>query len=294
MLTRLFRTTAPLRGAVPPPPTDALRRACDAIMHSRTELDTAASRVSEFRLDTATEPPVAATVELVFRRQYPNGLAIEIPRATRVSTDAAANAAVTFMTGRTVRIEPGQDEVRVLAYHAEFVNGELLGFTTGARRTLSVARVPIVDATTADLELVVGVGCDAGDLTETDRVVMFDGRPFRLWTEVGSAWVARTGGRLFIADRLSGELALLPQIRRQTEGDSHREKLAPVRREIRAWYWRGGGASGNVAPNALCVLRDSLRCVVVTNPVAARGGRDAAPIDTPALQIDGVSAASTG
>lgn len=277
MLTRLFRTTTTRPPAVPLTPPDSLKRACDAIMHSREQLDTTSSRLSSFRLDSATEPPAAATVELAFRRLYPSGLAIEIPRGTRVSTSDPVGTSLTFMTGRTVRIEPGQDEVRVLAYHAEFVNGELLGFTTGTRRTLSAARVPIVESTTADLELVVGVGCDAGELAEADRVVLFDGRPFRLWAEVGSAWVARTGGRLFVADRLTGEVALLPQARLETEDDRTGAVPTSPRREIRAWYWRGGGAAGNVAANTLCMLRDSLRNVVVTNPVPARGGRDAAP-----------------
>jgi hypothetical protein len=53
-----------------------------------------------------------------------------------------------------------------------------------------------------------------------------------------------------------------------------------VRREIRAWYWRGGGDGGNVAANTISVLRDTLRGVVVTNPVAARGGQDAEPLTT--------------
>ncbi len=283
MLTRLFRTT-PLRPPAPLPPADGLRRACDAIMHSREHTSATPGRLSALRLDTATEAPAAATVELVFRRLYPSGLAIEIPRATRVSTAEPLGTGQTFMTGRTARIEPGEDEVRVLAYHAEFVNGELLGFTTGTRRTLSVARVPIVQPATADLELVVGVGCDASELMDADRVVLFDGRPFRLWAEVGSAWVARTGGRLFIADRLCGEIALLPQARRDDEGGA---PSALPRREIRAWYWRGGGAAGNVAADTVCMLRDSLRNVVVTNPVAARGGRDAAIAQATTPEIAG-------
>jgi hypothetical protein len=291
MLTRLFKPSAlPSPAATLPP--DSLLRACDAIMRSRGQLESAPGRLSSFRLDTATEPPAAATVELVFRRLYPSALAIEIPRGTRVSTTDPMGSGLTFMTGRTVRIEPGQDDVRVLAYHAEFVNGELLGFTTGTRRTLTVARVPIVESTTADLELVVGVACDARELLDTDRVVLFDGRPFRLWAEVGSAWVARSAGRLFICDRLSGEIALLPEARLET-GDDRAVASGALRREIRAWYWRGGGAAGNVAASTLCMLRDSLRNVVVMNPVAARGGRDVVFAEPDARQI-ARSAIATG
>ncbi|MEO8482229.1 MAG: hypothetical protein ABI634_08475 [Acidobacteriota bacterium] len=289
MLTRLFKAVTPQPVMAQAPSPDSLWRACDAIMHSRERPEQTSNRLSSFRLDTAAEPPAAAIVELVFRRQHPSGLAIDIPRGTRVSTSDVAGAGVTFMTGRTARIEPGQDAVHVLAYHAEFVNGELLGFTTGMRRTLSVARVPIVEATTADIELVIGVSCDASEIEEGDRVVIFDGRPFRLWAEVGSAWVARTGGRLFIADRLSGDIALLPQARREADAERAQAPNAPIRREIRAWYWRGGGLAGNVPANALSVLRDSLRSVVVTNPMAARGGREA-PIVEPVT--DRVASAS--
>jgi len=271
MLTKLFRPATPPRHVPQALPTDALLRACDAIMQSRERSDAAPGHLSSYRLDCVTEPPTAATVELVFHRQYPSGLVIEIPRGTRVATSHALGGGQTFMTGRTVRIEPGQNEVRVLAYHAEFVDGELLGFTTGLRRTLSVGRVPIVAATTVDLELVVGVACDASELADTDRVAIFQGRPFRLWSEVGSIWTPRTGGRLFIADRLAGEISLLPEGRR--EDDHTAAPTASPRREIRAWYWRGGGASGNVAANTLSVVHDSLRSVVVTNPVAARGGQ---------------------
>jgi hypothetical protein len=257
-------------------------------MDSRDRARPAPGRPSSYRLDALTEPPSAATVELVFHRRYPSGLALDVPRGTRVSTSEDRVNGRTFMTGRRVRIEPGQDEVRVLAYDAEFVDGELLGFTTGLRRTLSVARVPIVAATTADLELVVGVAADPADGDPGERALTFDGRTFVRWSEVGSIWSARTDGRLFIADRLAGEIALLPHAR-TSDGDA--PSLSVARREIRAWYWRGGGTSGNVPANTLTVLQDSLRSLVVTNPAPARGGQNA-NVGHPAHNLAGDSTAA--
>lgn len=269
MLNRLIRTAVmPLRQPVP---NDSLRRACDAIMHSHEVLRAPAGG-SLYRDDADVEPPAAATVELVFRREYPNSRRVEIPRGTRVSTSHGCPQ--TFLTGRTVCIEAGEDDVRVLAYHADLVDAELLGFMTGADldRTWRLSHAPIVASTTSDLELMVGVSVDASELVESDRVTTFDGRLFVLWSEVGSVWAARTGGRLFVSDRRAGLVTPLPRLRRSAPDGT---PALPIRREVRAWYWSGGGIAGNVPADSLSVVHNSLVGVVVTNPVAARGGRNA-------------------
>jgi hypothetical protein len=180
------------------------------------------------------------------------------------------------MTSRAARIEPGQNEARVVAYHAELIDAELLGVTTDLDRIWTLARPPVVAAASTDLELKIGVDCDASDVHETDRVTMFDHRVFLLWSELNPGWKTSDGTRRFIADRLSGEIVPLLRLS-QDDRDGDRTAMGSDRpREVRAWYWRGGGAAGNVEAGAITVLRDSLRGVVVTNPAAARGGRDAA------------------
>jgi hypothetical protein len=83
-----------------------------------------------------------------------------------------------------------------------------------------------------------------------------------------------------MSDRVNGTITFIPALRTPDgEGlSAHPGRLAEAAaagREIRAWYRRGGGPDGNLAPNTLTVLKDSVPGVVVTNEAAATGGRPA-------------------
>lgn len=250
-----------------------LDKACDAIMHSWPAVPLALPGPT-----TVSHPPSAAMVALEFRRERPGAVSIDIPCGTRVAASlASGRVGPTFMTGRAARIEPGQESVRVLAYHAEFVQADRLGVTSGDGGRWHVARGPIVAATAMDLQLLVGIAYGPDSLGPNDRTMWFDGRAFWVWSETHAAGDLASAGPVFTADRLSGEIHIAPHERlaeRRPDNPSlgHRREC-----EVRAWYWRGGGASGNVGANVVTLLRDSIAGVEVTNPEPARGGRDAAP-----------------
>lgn len=237
-------------------------------------------------LGVRLRPPTAAAVALVFRRNGPADRPLDIPRGTRVTVARATGSAPppVFTTARAVRIEAGTDEARVMAYHAEFVDGELAGVGTGQPQlSIALRRTPIVAPTSEDLELVVGVEA-SDDMAQRERAVTHDGRAYSIWTEVDSFANRGQNETVFVADRSSGLVTFAPAVRRVRDGalDAVPESLAGVPgrgRSIRVWYWCGGGVSGNVGAHTLTVLRDSIPGVTVTNPERAAGGRDAESLD---------------
>jgi predicted phage baseplate assembly protein len=90
------------------------------------------------------------------------------------------------------------------------------------------------------------------------------------------------GDRHFRVDLVTGEIELGPSIReadgRWRQYGTVPEKGATLRFSS---YRRGGGRSGNVAANALTVIRSPIPGVAsVTNPAPARGGVDAETLDS--------------
>jgi hypothetical protein len=236
-------------------------------------------------LGVKLDPPAAASVQLRFSLSRPKNNPVEIPRHTRVTlarTGAGAEAPI-FVTARVARIEPGKQEVLVLAHHCEPIEGELLGVGNGAAgQTFTVKRPPMV-APTDDFDLMVGVEAMPQEIVERVRAVKYSGKIFRIWSEVENLSEIGADRYVYLADRVSGTITFAPALR-MPGGDGHLN-IAPslagevpnAGLEIRAWYRCGGGPEGNVAAHTLTTLKDPIPGVEVTNDSPATGGR---PVET--------------
>lgn len=147
----------------------------------------------------------------------------------------------------------------VQAVHAELVTEEMLGLSEGVPgQRFPIQRPPIV---AGDPPLVVEVA-SANGWTE--------------WREVSTFAESGPEDRHVTVDRGGGEVCFGPAVR-EADGTLRQygavpPKAAPIR--IQA-YRTGGGRRGNVARNALTVLRDPVPFVsTVSNRAAATGGVD--------------------
>lgn len=235
-------------------------------------------------LGVVIEPPAAATVTLRFSLVGKAERAIEVPRNTRVTTSRSSGdtEAAVFQTLSDVRIEPDQGHAEVDAIHAELVEGELLGRANGRPgATFTLRRAPVVAPTDDPLDLRVGVRLGEGEDAPPHEVIEWQGVRYRQWREVEHFASLDHPAPVYTADRAAGTISFAPTVQLRDGGgrlspESSALGLVPAPgREIRCWYRRGGGASGNVAAHQLSVLRDPLPGVVVDNPAPATGGRDA-------------------
>lgn len=230
-------------------------------------------------------PPVAAAVKLRFTFPKPLERALEIPRGTRATLNrsgASGGDSPIFTTLTTAVVPKGETSVEVTAYHCDIVEAELIGKGTGlAGLSLSVKRAPVVAPTSDELELMIGVETAPEETLDRARAVQYDGKTYRIWDEVEN--FGSLGERRFVyaVDRVTGAITFAPAVQLQDENgrlaaaaQALAEKPAE-NREIRVWYFSGGGASGNVAADTLTVLKTQVAGASVTNPAAAAGGRDA-------------------
>jgi hypothetical protein len=239
------------------------------------------------------QPPTAATVQLQFSLPKPPDQPMEIPRGTRVTVARATGGSEqpVFATARSVVIAPGQTTAEVTAYHAEIVEGELAGYGTSLPRLSVVAkRPPIVAPTGTELDLIVGVEAERGEMDERSPAVNFQGRTYRIWREVSNFTNLPPDSLAYVADRATGTISFAPALRMKREGGELEETprtLAAVpaaKREIRLWYWRGGGPEGNVAAGTLTTLKDPIPGVAVTNRGQAVGGRASETLENALLR----------
>lgn len=217
-------------------------------------------------------PPAAAVTTLVFTRPAANGDTPPIPTGTRVS-DAAST--ITFTTLAEARFAPGALEATVLAIHADPVEGELLGMGTGeAGQSLRVRRAPVVRATQATDDLIIGVETAPAQVPANARTRTLGAKTFLLWDE-RAGFTDSAGRTIYAADRTEGRISFAPAA---GVGQGIAQTLAQIPNkgaEIRAWYLTGGGRAGNVAPNTLTLPRTPLPTgITVTNPSRATGGED--------------------
>jgi hypothetical protein len=234
------------------------------------------------------QPPSAAIAMLRFTRDPSAPAArIEIPRGTRVTLGEAAGEGEppVFATLELARLEPTAASVDVRAIHADLIEGELLGTADGqAGLSFSVRRPPIIAPSGDPLDLLVGVEADPGEIRETETAIEFDGRSYLVWREVDDFSELGPEDTVYIADRAEGTILLAPAARVLLPDGSFRDDtraLAAVPRsgrQVRAWYRRGGGQSGNVAASSLTALRDAIPALNVTNLAPATGGREAEPL----------------
>lgn len=241
------------------------------------------------------EPPSAASAALRFSRKRSAETRIEIPRGTRVAVERAAGASpaepVIFATASAASLAPGLTSIEVVAYHGEFVEAELVGHGTGLPGlSVFVRRPPIVAPAGSELQLVVGVEVPEGELAQRVPAVRAAGKTFRIWNEVESFTNLPLDSPVYLADRATGVISFAPALRRRRSDsklEDRPEALAavpPAGREIRLWYWRGGGPDGNVAAGTLTTLRDPILEVEVTNPSPAIGGRAGESVENALLR----------
>jgi hypothetical protein len=233
------------------------------------------------------QPPVAADTSVLFTRSRATDQPLDIPKGTRVTTARPPSSGTppVFVTAERATIPPGQVSVETRAYHAEYIEAERLGLGTGRPRlSFTTLRHPIVASSEA-LKLIVGVEALPEELTPQMHTIEFRGKAYRVWKEVENFTNIPSGELPFIVDRITGTITFAPALRIVGPGgrlDEFETPIAPVpadKREIRCWYWCGGGPEGNVAPATLTVLKDPIPGVSVTNPKAAMGGLSAETLD---------------
>lgn len=233
-------------------------------------------------------PPGAASVMLTFSRKQASDTALEIPRGTEVSAARATTGGTppVFVTADAATIPPGKTEVDVLAHHCTLAEAELVATGTGLPGlTVSVGHPPIVAPTGHPLDLLVGVEAAADELDERAPAIQHDGRPFRIWSEVGSFANAGDDPHVFHVDRVAGRISFAPAVRGADEGGALEDvpvALAGVPkagREIRVWYRSGGGPDGNLGAETLTTMKSPIPGVEVTNRSPATGGRPAETLD---------------
>ncbi|GGO30311.1 baseplate J/gp47 family protein [Deinococcus humi] len=220
-------------------------------------------------------PPSAARVTLRFTRTGTSDAALLIPAGTRVTTGASTSGtAPVFSTLRDAELPAGSEGIDVPAIHAEFVVGELLGVPGAAGGTFWVARPPIVAPVTdvPGADLIVAVEARAAEVQPSTPIMTWEGKVYRIAREVPFFSAGGGDPQTYLADRLAGSVTFAP-------GASGSAPPIEAGREVRAWYWRGGGEDGNVAPGTLTAALGTLPSVMVTNPAAASGGQAAETLE---------------
>lgn len=237
-------------------------------------------------------PPAAAMVRLRFAIARAQSAPVAIPAGTRVTLARAAGAVPpVFTTLQPAAIAPGDLSVEVAALHASQVDGELLGMGTGLpQQALRVAHAPLIAPTGDGLDLVVGVEVGSEDRGERMPALDFQGKAYRIWSEVANFTEAAPDSRVYLVDRASGLVTFAPRLQRVDPQGVLADPpvtLAAVPaagREIRAWYRWGGGEAGNVGAGMLTSLKDPIPGVQVGNPAPATGGGAAETLDNALLR----------
>lgn len=248
-------------------------------------------------------PPSGAVVALRFTLKDALERSVEIPRGTRVASErpAAGAEAPVFATAETLVLAAGQTSAEVIAYHCEQIEAELVGKGTGLPGlSVQLSQPPVIAPTGDRLDLVVGVETPEGEPRGDIPAREYAGKTFAIWREVDGFSDMGPDDAVYVADRSAGTISFAPALRtRSASGQLADEPQATdaaavlsdearamgatpgAGREIRVWYRRGGGASGNVAADTLKTLKDPIPAVHldVTNPTAATGGRDAESLE---------------
>lgn len=243
-------------------------------------------------LGVKLQPPAAASVDLTFYRSQAAGGAIDIPRGARVTVGRSSGGQEppVFTTSRPAQIKAGESEVTVRAYHCELIEGELVGKGTGLPgQSLIVSRPPIIAPTGDPLDLVVGVEARPEELGERIPAVQFQDKTYRVWREVEHFTNLSQDDHVYIVDRYSGRVTFAPavhlvQAEHLAENAELLAAIPAAGREIRVWYRRGGGLSGNVAEDKLTTLKDTIPGIKVTNRARATGGKPAESLDNAKLR----------
>ena len=196
-------------------------------------------------------PPVAASVRLRFTLSKAQNKPVEIPRGVRVTISRASSSGTpppVFVTLQSVTIPADKTEVDTIGYNCELVAAELAGEGTGLPGlTVSARRGPIVAPTDESLELIVGVEADREELTGRVRALEYNGKAYRIWSEVENFSNLGDHRFVYVADRMMGTITFAPAVQLiDAKGKLGEVPVALAEapaagREIRLWYCRGGG-----------------------------------------------------
>ena len=236
----------------------------------------------------------AASVLLNFSLNEKANKNVIIPRGTGVSGDRmdASGQPVVFRTAQQLTIPDTQTSGQVLAYHYEPVDSELLGISTGLPGFIfKVAAPPIVDSPGKNENaLIIGVE-DRSNRASADMPAReFNGKKYVIWRQVDNFTDLQSYPYAYVVDRVAGTVSFAPsQGWENSSADEinwasipfelRRAHIPPLGQEIRAWYWRGGGAAGNVPAGSLNKFLNPVPGVQVTNPEPASGGCEAETIE---------------
>ncbi|MPZ48132.1 MAG: putative baseplate assembly protein [Dehalococcoidia bacterium] len=233
-------------------------------------------------------PPAASRVTLVFSRARA-GEAVEIPRGTRVTVSRAASGEEppVFSTVQAATLPAGDTSIEVTAYNCDLVIAEQADQGSGRPgQQIAAKRPPLIAPTGDELDLVLGVEAEAGELGERVPAIRHETKTYRVWREVSRFANLGDDRHAYVVDRVTGTISFGPSAHPEPEGtDSEALPSSPLAevplagREIRLWYRRGGGASGNVPAGALTTLKDPIAGLEVTNPEPAVGGREAETLE---------------
>ena len=239
-------------------------------------------------IGTRQNPPSAARVKLVFTRHNQTESRIEIPKSTRITVVSEdVEEAPVFMTEQTLILGAGEREVQGYATHGTWVEGELAGISNGMPGfSVKAAQAPIPSVTTSQQDIRIGVEVEEGELGVNSKAISFQGKLYQLWEVVEHFKLAHnTEQRVCTLDRVSGQITFSPSVQLEgedgllTEEPSLIAATPKIGREIRLWYFTGGGKEGNVAANLLTVLKDPIPGISVSNPEGAIGGREKESLD---------------
>ncbi len=232
-------------------------------------------------LGVALQPPTAASVEVTLRRVEASATPTLFAQGTPITIAGAdvGDDAPFFVLERAVELPAGGPDVAIkaLARHCDWIQAELLGRSSGQPGQLfTVRRPPLVGLMGNELDLRVGVELDGTEDTTGDAIWRTpDGRRFRLWREVANFANLDPNDRVYVVDRTSGLIQFAPATRLPLAAQmTTLAAIPPLEREIRVWYARGGGPTGNVAAGVLTqfVAQPPPVGISVVNEIRARGG----------------------
>lgn len=227
--------------------------------------------------------PVAARAELTLELERPLAQTVVVPIGTRVQAERPGGGEnLAFCTARHIEIPGGQLKARVPALHAEPVRGVSIG--KGSGQPGLCLRLPdaTVVARSPETEVELGVEASSEELEAGAPGREYEGRMYRLWREVESFANEPPHAPVFVLDRATRLIRFAPaREQREDAIPSSSAALGGVPaagRQIRAWYWRGGGPLGNVAAGTLNKLaplsgQPPGAALRATNPEPAGGGR---------------------
>ncbi|MFE4328826.1 putative baseplate assembly protein [Streptomyces sp. NPDC056831] len=208
----------------------------------------------------------------------PGEVIVFVPAGHTASVTAGARAG--WLRCRVTAPEPGQP-----FYSESPTIREAEVFTVGGTMDVEHAE------TVLDVPLGISEGVAGQRFSVSRAPLMLDGEPpvvqvssaegWQVWTAVEHFGASSPNDRHVRIDAVSGEFAFPPEVR-EPDGTMRAYGAVPEKgAQLRVPRYRtGGGAAGNVARGAICVLRSSVPYVAgVENREAARGGVDGETVE---------------